>query len=644
MDITKEKVKHSGMAGGLTLGLSEYLSAAVITEYPLFVDYQFERFYNNVMANLSNPIELYQNALPVDAFTQIQPILLGASLFVAGKTLFKKTDQYEDASDYGAYGTSRWAKDSEIFDKETITTNMKQEGTIVGVHKGKTLLHRQDSFLNRNIIIVGGSGAGKTRSNIIPNILKNKEKSLLVIDPKGELYEKTSQSKRDQGYEVHLVNFKNRDVSDRYNLFDYIRRDADAFKIADMMVNNAGEGTKVKKDFWNQSQISVLQALILYVKYALPPEQQHMGSVYNLANAPLEIIFESFMEFERRHIVRRAFATAIEKLMGNPKTLSDVFQTLLQTLNPWQYDDVCHFTSANDFLFEDLGKKKMIVYVIMPIADNEFKPLITTFFSQLFSELYRLADNNYGVLPKSVMLHLDEFANVGKIPNFEERLSTTRSLGIEVTLILQDTSQLERTYGKEIAKEIINNCDMRLLLKANEFETAKYFSQLAGKTTIKVKNKSSSNGSKSSTKSESINYMGRDLITPDEVQRLKKNEQLLFIAGQYPLKIKKAWFDQIKTFKHMFGNSVSRDEYPVPYRGNYQAYTPPASMAVAIDLTKELDKALATKEEPKEEVLFVPNVDNKLQKVDTETGEILEELSQEEEPDSLEDLMNNFKF
>ena len=121
------------------------------------------------------------------------------------------------------------------------------------------------------------------------------------------------------------------------------------------------------------------------------------------------------------------------------------------------------------------AKKKMIVYVIIPIADNEFRPLISTFFTQMFSELYRLAGMNQGTLPRPVWLALDEFANIGKITDFETRLSTTRSLKIEVSIIIQDTSQLESRYGKDIAKEIISNCDTRILLKANEPDTAKYF-------------------------------------------------------------------------------------------------------------------------------------------------------------------------
>ncbi|MDF9763792.1 type IV secretory pathway TraG/TraD family ATPase VirD4 [Peribacillus simplex] len=310
-----------------------------------------------------------------------------------------------------------------------------------------------------------------------------------------------------------------------------------------------------------------------------------MGSVYNLASCRMDVIRYLFNRFPREHIVRRAYQSAIANL--GEKTGPDVFITLMQTLNPWQYEDVCRFTETNDFLFEDLGQKKMIVYVIMPIADNEFRPLITTFFTQLFSELYRLAGMNQGRLPNNVWLALDEFANIGKIPDFETRLSTTRSLGIEVSIILQDLAQLESRYGKDLAKEIISNCDTRILLKANEVDTAKYFSRLAGKTTIRIKNNSSSKSSKSSSKSESVQYTGRDLVTEQEILNMQHNHQLLFISGNNPMLVKKAWFFKIKEFKNMLGKDVSRSDYKGSERLDYQVFIPPTVDEINAEIEKE---------------------------------------------------------
>ncbi|OES45381.1 VirD4-like conjugal transfer protein, CD1115 family [Domibacillus iocasae] len=629
MTDVKESLKRSLLITAIAVVAAEYISAAALNDFSLFKNYQFNLFYEAFQTNFFHPVQTLSEAFSNDLFIQIQPFLVIGTLFLFGRTFFQKKNQYEEASQYGAYGTSRWAKDSEIFKTNSITTKFHGDGTILGIYKRKPIIQHDQSHLNRNVLLVGGSGAGKTRSVIIPNILNNTSKSIIAVDPKAELYEKTSQAKREQGYEVRLINFKNRDVSDRYNLFEYIRKDSDAFKIADTLVNNAGEGSRLKKDFWNQAQTSVLQALILYVKYALPSQQQHMGSVMAVGQLPEEKLKEAFHAFDSNHVVRKAYQTAVDKL--KEKTMGDVFVTLMQTLNPWQYEDVCQFTAANDFLFEDLGKKKMIVYIIMPIADNEFRPLITSFFTQMFSELYRLADQHYGRLPNSVLLQLDEFANIGKVPNFEERLSTTRSLGIEVTIVLQDTSQLERVYGKEIAKEVMNNCDIRLLLKAGEHETAKYFSQLAGKTTIRVKNQSNSSSRTSSSKSESAQYMGRDLITADEITRLNKDEALLFLSGQYPMRIEKAWFDRFKHFKGMLSQEVSREDYPVADRSDYSVFclNDESSTADSPYIIDDLNLE-ETEQDHLEEELEIEQRDSNTKQTKNQ-GE-------------LEDLMDEFKF
>ncbi|OMP68704.1 VirD4-like conjugal transfer protein, CD1115 family [Domibacillus epiphyticus] len=629
MVVAKDKWKQSLLAFGITGSVAEYISAAAMINFSLFKNYQFNPFYEAFQYNLLHPVQTMSEAFSNDLFMQMQPILLAGTLLLSGKAFFQKSNKYEEASQYGAYGTSRWATDSEIFKTNSITTTFQGDGTILGMYKRKPIIQHTKSHLNRNVFLVGGSGAGKTRSVIIPNILNNTSKSIVAVDPKGELYEKTSQAKREQGYDVRLVNFKNRDVSDRYNLFEYIRKDSDAFKVADTLVNNAGDESKLRKDFWNQAQTSVLQALILYVKYALSPQEQHMGSVIAVGQLPEEELKKAFHEFEPGHVVRKAYQTAVENL--KEKTMGDVFITLMQTLNPWQYEDVCQFTAANDFLFEDLGKKKMIVYIIMPIADNEFRPLITTFFTQMFSELYRLADQHYGTLPNNVLLQLDEFANIGKIPNFEERLSTTRSLGIEVTIVLQDTSQLERVYGKEIAKEVMNNCDIRLLLKAGEHETAKYFSQLAGKTTIRVKNQSNSSNSTSSSKSESAHYMGRDLITADEITRLNKDEALLFLSGQYPMRIEKAWFDRFKHFKVMLQQEVSRDDYPVTDRSDYAVFCSNSTSSTS-DSPYIIDDIVLeeTEQAQTDEELEIEQNDSN--------------TKQTKDQGELDDLMNSFKF
>jgi type IV secretion system protein VirD4 len=625
MDFSKEQIKKSAVLIP-TLGIGfEYMAAAINNSADQ--NTSISNWVDSVFYQLSVPMQNIQQAMESQSFIDFQPIILGSAFILATKGIWESKKKYEDASDYGAYGTSRWAKSNEIYDKENISTSMKREGSILATYNGKPIIQHEDSYYNRNVAVIGSSGRGKTSAKIIPNILKHENKSIIVIDPKGELYRKTSETKRKQGYDVKLINFKDTNISDRYNPFDYIRKDSDAKKIAQTLVINSQDG-KMKQDFWNLSQVSLLEAFILYVKYKLPIEKQHMGSVINIAQTGYEQMEEEFLSFPDGHIVRKAYQSALEKLQD--KARSDVFATLMQTLNPWKYEDVCKFTYTSDFEFQEIGERKMIVYVMIPIGESDKRPLIASFFTQLFSELYIKADKHEGTLPRKVLLELDEFANVGVIPKFEERLATTRSLGIEVSMGIQDPSQLESRYGKEIAREILANCDVTMLFGTSEMECAKYFSSLAGKTTIKVSNESRST-SKVNSKSQSISYVGRDLITPDEVRRMGQNDLLLFLPGQYPMKLQKAWYFKTRFFKNLFGKKVDIEDYPMQPRDEYKVFSPNL-----LDQTKELIEEAP--EEFDEEI-----------KVDMETGEILEDAAQPEEKeeskdDDLDDLLSNFKF
>lgn len=631
MDFSKEQVKKSAVLVP-TLGVGfEYLAAAIANSSG--ENTSISHYVDSLFAQMSSPILNIQQAMENPSFMEYQPLILGAAFVLATKGIWESKKKFEEASDYGAYGTSRWAKSNEIFNKENITSKMKQEGSILAMYNGKPIIQHEESDYNRNVAVVGSSGRGKTAGKIIPNILKNANKSIIVIDPKGELYRKTSETKRKQGYDIKLINFKDTDISDRYNPFDYIRKDSDAKRIAQTLVINSQEG-KMKQDFWNLSQVSLLEAFILYVKYKLPIERQHMGSVIAMAQMGYEIMEDEFKSFPDGHIVKKAYQSALEKLQD--KARSDVFATLMQTLNPWKYEDTCQFTFTSDFAFQDIGEKKMIVYVMIPIGESDKRPLIATFFSQLFSELYIKADKNDGQLPRKVLLELDEFANIGVIPKFEERLSTTRSLGIEVSIGIQDPSQLESRYGKEIAREILANCDITMLFGTSEMECAKYFSSLAGKTTIKITNESRST-SKVKSKSSSTSYVGRDLITPDEVRRMGNNEVLLFLPGQHPMKVNKAWYFKTRFFKNLFGKKVAIEDYPMQPREGYTVFNPSVLVQAKEMMEEEFDEELTVDMETGE-ILSDPPQDEELPEGEEETKE------EESKEDDLNDLLSTFKF
>jgi type IV secretion system protein VirD4 len=637
VNFTSNQLKKSAALTIPFAGVFEYAGAMISNSLPALKGKGELGPVDALSYYFSHPIENIQNALSTPAFIEMQPFLLGAALFFAGKGLFDQTT-YKDASDYGAYGTTRWATIKEIFNKENNTSDTKIAGQILGKVGRKLIIQKNDSELNRNILLVGGAGAGKTTGKIIPNILFNTSKSMVISDPKGELYELTSEIKRKQGYKVHLFNFKDRNISDRFNIFDYFKKDSDAYKAAHAYVTNTSSEGKPKDDFWNQAQASLLQAFMLYVKYKFPKEQHHMGSVFALAQVDYQEMMKRFLEFPDGHIVKRAYKTAMEKLQD--KTQDNAFISLMMTLLPWMYEDVCKFTYKSDMIFGDIAKEKTIVYVILPIADNEFKPLIATFFTQLFTELYAVADENFNKLPVSVIMELDEFANIGRIPNFDERHSSARGLGIDITIGLQDMSQLEKVYGKQAAKEIIGNCDIRMLMKANEFESAQYFSKMAGKTTVEIKSRSSSNGSRSKSSSESTQVVSRELITPDEILRMKKNEMLLFMSGYYPMKVKKAFSFKTKLFKDMLKQSepVSRKEYPIQDRTEYKVFNPDELEAAKDLINNQLNE---------ENILPDPDHKTTLSEVMSAATKETNENSttnEEEEKESVDELLATFKF
>lgn len=544
---------------------------------------------------LMNPHNLLSSALHVSFFIKAQPIFFGLFTYLTIKKLWDlRKHKLEDASDYGAHGTSRWAKESEIFEPinlkkeikgkqpKDITSKLDSEGTMLAAVKGKPIILRDESWKNKNVAIIGGSGAGKTDAYVMTNILNTKNKSIVATDPKGELYQRTSEIKRKQGYKVYLVNFSDTEHSDRYNPFTYIKKDTDALKIAKTFVMNSVDDIK-KVDFWDKAEAALLSAFILYIKYERPVEEHNFASVFNFATTSYERIHAIFRKLDDNHIARKAYEQAIAKL--EDKVRANVFISLLVTLDLWKYKEICDFTAVSDFNFQDIGKEKTIVYVIIPIAEETFRPLISTFFTQLFSELYDLADHNFNKLPVPVRMILDEFNNLGKIPRFEERLSTTRSYRIEVSMIIQSIGQLRDRFGKEKADEIIDNCDTRLFLGSNAPDSLEYFSKMLGYTTVRVQNESENKGDKKSS-GKSWSVIKKELKSPDELSRLEDNEAIVFMKGKYRFLAEKAWYHSFPYFKSMLGPEVSRYDHPIKPREDYQIFTP---KAIKFDNLKEED-------------------------------------------------------
>ncbi|UTD39234.1 type IV secretory system conjugative DNA transfer family protein (plasmid) [Lactiplantibacillus plantarum] len=403
------------------------------------------------------------------------------------------------------------------------------------------------------MFVVGGPGSYKTQSVVITNLFNETQNSIVVTDPKGELYEKTAGIKVAQGYQVHVVNFANMIHSDRYNPFDYIERDIQAETVATKIVQS--ENAEGKKDVWFSTQRQLLKALILFVMNHREPKERNLAGVTNVlqkfdvepdkdeTDSPLDSLF---LDLNMTDPARRAYELGFKKAKGEMK--ASIIESLLATVSKFVDAEVADFTGFSDFDLKDIGNAKVVLYVIIPVMDNTYESFINLFFSQLFDELYKLASDNGAKLPNPVDFILDEFVNLGKFPKYEEFLATCRGYGIGVTTICQTLTQLQALLAR-IKPSILGNHAVKICLNAANDVTAKYFSDLLGKSTVKVETGSESTShskEESHSKSDSYSYTSRSLMTPDEIMRMPDTQSILIFSNQRPIKATKAF--QFKLF------------------------------------------------------------------------------------------------
>ncbi|CAG7643596.1 VirD4-like conjugal transfer protein, CD1115 family [Paenibacillus allorhizosphaerae] len=601
------------MAGSILLGLTVAVAAEwiVITALASMSKPAEERDFERITQSVWHPLELLKEARLHPSFWESQwlPLCLWLLAALAVFIRFGKVKTFQEASRYGAYGTAKWAETGEVFNDRTFVRktwnkrfsaaadkpqhagkhpNLNNPGGLLfGMLQGKPLILPEETTIpNRNVFGVGGPGSGKTQSYILTNIIHERNRSIVVTDPKGEIYESTAAVKREQGYEVRLVNFKEMDVSDRYNPIDYIERETDAEQIATALFLNSQSGDK-KMDFWGKAEIALLTTLLLYVKYECGPAAnmdmvRYILTTYGRTPEDMDLFFGSL---ESDHPASMAYQVV---RMAEDKVRSSIFISLAVTLSKWNSKSVQAFTAVSDFKLDDIGDRKMIVYVILPVADSTWEMLTSNFFTQLFQQLYRLADRHFNRLPRPVNIMLDEFPNIGKIPNYEELLATCRSYGISCSTIVQSVGQLIDKYSKEKAEAIIGNHSLRFLLGAGDHLTAKTFSELLGDTTIQTDSRSVTKSRKSDgSDSSSQSYTKRPLMTPDEIMRMPREEGLLLVSGMNPIRIRKAF--QFEFFRGVLHDRDSRLRYLEVSGRSRQPYIPPYAR-IAIDYEETTGK------------------------------------------------------
>ena len=420
-----------------------------------------------------------------------------------------------------------------------------------------------------------GSGSGKSASYSIPNAYQMLG-SYVFTDPKGELYDRTAGYLKEHGYEIKVLNLVRPQYSDGYNPLMHISSELDVDVIANTIVK--GQKTDSGSDpYWDDMAEMLLKALIYYLIATRPEEEQNLASCAELVraankNGGSNLLTDLMNQLPYDHPARMNYKS-IE--IAPEKTYGSILSSLQSKLGKFDSKEIAELTSTDTINFEDIGNKKTAVYVISSDTHTAYDFLLTILFSQMIQQLYDYADQNGGRLKEQTFFILDEFANIGKIPDFDKKISTSRSRKISFSVILQNIDQLEAVYEKSY-ETIMGNCDTHVFLGSNSFKTVEYFSKALGEKTIGRDSISVNKDKKNhkTGKSVSDQVMARALMTPDELRRMDNDECIIFEKGIKPVKANKFYYFKHPMAKEMARCEISHNDIGEIERGTWRKYNP----------------------------------------------------------------------
>ena len=443
------------------------------------------------------------------------------------------------------YGSAQWGSPHAIDRKYRDRKHPFQNQILsraVAMGNSEQALHRHQR--NNNVVVIGGSGSGKTRGYVIPNLLQG-EISYVVLDPSGEILRATGRFLRDKkGYRIRVLNLVDPDTSSRYNPFVYLRNDDDV----DRMVENfwkatTQEGAQRGEQIWDDTAKELLSALAYYLFYFAGPEEQNFPMIQFLvrnmaiegddkrAISPVDRLFNDLEQVQQEHIALKHYRSYHS---GAAKTLQSIQITLLSRLSKFNLTSIERLSTTTQ---DELGlftaaETKTVIFAVTPVADTSLNFFVSLLYGQMFELLYAYG-NAHGQLKVPMHFLMDEFANITLPKDFDKRLATFRKYLISASIILQDQSQLKAIYEKHW-QIVINNCDSLLYLGGNESGTHEYLSKLLGKQTIRTNTFGQSKGRNGSF-SKNEQQLGRELMTPDEIRQMDNNYSILLIRGEPPL-------------------------------------------------------------------------------------------------------------
>ncbi|VQW95667.1 Protein virD4 [Streptococcus pneumoniae] len=507
-------------------------------------------FAHHVRAYVGGDIidKIFQGILELNTMSfipSIYPVDILAGIGIAALIKFIVYTKSKNAKKFRQgkeYGSARWGtkKDIEPYMDEKFQNNILLTQTEMLTMNGRPANPKYAR--NKNVLVIGGSGSGKTRFYVKPNLMQM-HSSYCVTDPKGTIVLECGKMLEDNGYEIKILNTINFKKSMKYNPFAYIRSEKDILKLVQTIIaNTKGEGEKAGEDFWVKAEKLYYTALIGYIFYEAPREEKNFATLLDMIDAsevreddetymnPIDRLFEALEKKEPTHFAVKQYK---KYKLAAGKTAKSILISCGARLAPFDIRELRDLMSEDELELDTLGDRKTALFVIISDTDDTFNFVVSIMYSQLFNLLCDKADDVYGGrLPIHVRCLLDEFANIGLIPKFEKLIATIRSREISASIILQAQSQLKAIY-KDNADTIVGNCDSTLFLGGKEKTTLKELSETLGKETIDLYNTSET---RSNQKSFGLNYQktGKELMSQDEITVMDGSKCIFQLRGVRP--------------------------------------------------------------------------------------------------------------
>lgn len=498
-----------------------------------FVKGGLSEILTGLMNTISNPfqIQLCEDSLKTVLFL-LAAYGMGIGIYFSTRRNYRRREEHGSAKWGNAKAVDRKYRQFPPSENKLMTQSVR-----IGINAQK---HRR----NLNTLVCGGSGAGKTRFYCKPNLMQANT-SFVILDPKGEILRDTGGLLEAKGYEVRVLDLISMEKSHCYNPFFYLRDDNDIQRlVTNLFKSTTPKGSQSNDPFWDTAASMLLLALVFYLHYEAPDDEQNFAMVMEMlraaeiedeeSNAPsaLDDLFRDLEADNPDHIALKYYRSYHS---GSAKTLKSIQITLAARLEKFNLESLAALTSTDELELPTMGEKKVALFALIPDNDSSFNFLVSILYTQLFQQLFYSADHIHGgALPVPVHFLMDEFANVSLPDDFDKILSVMRSRAVSVSIILQNLAQLKALFEKQW-ESIVGNCDEFLYLGGNEQSTHKYVSELLGKETIDTNTYGKSTGH-SGNYSTNYQISGRELMTPDEVRLLDNQYAILFIRGERPIK------------------------------------------------------------------------------------------------------------